>query len=318
MFADADLFAPPPSFLGAPHGLPEPGCRAAFLGVPFDCGVNPRRIGSRQGPLAVRLASWQVRRFNATAADFDPVARLGLVDAGDVRLTPGRVAESFPRIEAALARVMRDGAIPVTMGGDGAISLPIMRAVARRHPGLVALHIDSHTDAKPWREADGHDSGNQFTAAVREGLVDAARSWHVGVRGTIHAAGRVPFAESLGFRVVSMEALMARGFAQMAAEFAEVAAGRPVCLCWDMDVFDPAAAPGVVSPNWGGLSAREGIALMRALTGLDIVAVDINTVSPPHDPHEITASLAAQITHEALVLLCRKLGLDAPAEPEMT
>jgi agmatinase len=314
-FEDSDLFAPPPSVLGAPHGLPGPGCRAAYLGIPFDCGVNPQRIGSRQGPMAVRLASWQVRRFNGTHADFDPVARLGFVDAGDVRLTPGRVAESLPRIEAAVSRVMRGGAIPVTMGGDGAISLPILRAVAKRHPGVVALHIDSHTDAKPWSDVDGHDSGNQFTAAAREGLIDPTRSWHVGIRGTIHAAGRVAFAESLGFRVVSLDALMARGFAQTAAEFAEVAAGRPVFLCWDMDVFDPSCAPGVVSPNWGGLSAREGFALMRALTGLDIVAVDINTVSPPHDVHNITASLAAQLAHEALVLLCRRLGLDQPEMP---
>jgi len=309
-FSEEDLFAPPPSFLSAPHGLPGPGCRAAYLGIPFDCGVNPQRIGSRQGPMAVRLASWQIRRFNTTHADFDPVARLGLVDAGDVRLTPSHIPEGFARIEAALLRVMRHGAIPITMGGDGAISLPLMRAVARQHPGLVALHIDSHTDCKPWKEPHRYDSGSQFTHAAEEGLIDAGRSWHVGIRGTIHEAGRVAYAESLGFRVISTEALLSRGFAQSMAEFAAIAAGRPVYLCWDMDVFDPSCAPGVISPNWGGLSAREGIALMRALTGLEIVAVDINTVSPPHDVENITASLAAQMAHEAAILLCRRLGLD--------
>ena len=97
------------------------------------------------------------------------------------------------------------------------------------------------------------------------------------------------------------------------AEFAAVAAGAPVYLCWDMDVFDPSCAPGVISPNWGGLSARAGIALMRALRALAIVAVDINTVSPPHDVQNMTASLAAQMAHEAAVLICRRFGLDAVA-----
>ena len=122
-------------------------------------------MGGR-GRVRVNTGDGRVR-----VADFDGEAA---VETGDGRIT---LEGDFTQLSART--------------GDGAISLPIMRAVARRHPGLVALHIDSHTDAKPWREADGHDSGNQFTAAAREGLVDAARSWHVGIRGTIHAAGRV-------------------------------------------------------------------------------------------------------------------------------
>ena len=108
--------------------------------------------------------------------------------------------------------------------------------------------------------------------------------------------------------MVSIEDLLARGFAQSIAEFRDEVAGRPVYLCWDMDVFDPSVAPGVCTPSWGGLSAREGIALLRALTGLQIVAIDFNTVSPPHDVADMAAHLCAHMAMETAVVLCRGFG----------
>ena len=110
-FTDAELFAPPPSFMGAPLGLPGAEARAVYLGVPFDCGTNALRIGSRHGPKAVREASANLRRFNATDADFDPIARLGLVDAGDIALTPSHIPEAYARIEAATTRVRPASAV---------------------------------------------------------------------------------------------------------------------------------------------------------------------------------------------------------------
>ena len=114
---------------------------------------------------------------------------------------------------------------------------------------------------------------------------------------------------SLGFRVVTIDELMRRGFAQTIAEFSQVVGGRPVYLCWDMDVFDPSVAPGVCTPSWGGLSAREGIDLLRCLTDLNIVAVDVNTVSPPQDVNGMAAHLCAHVIYETLVLLCKQMGL---------
>jgi agmatinase len=109
--------------MGVPYGRPGPGNRAAILGLPFDCGVHPFRVGARGGPDAVRLQSPLIRRFNPTHADFDPVAALGVVDCGNVKLTPGRILDAFERIEQASSRIVEAGAVPVTIGGDGSVTV---------------------------------------------------------------------------------------------------------------------------------------------------------------------------------------------------
>jgi len=289
--------------MGVPSGMPGPGCRAAILGVPFDCGTHPFRVGSREGPGAVRHQSRLIRRFHPTRADVDVLSLMGVVDCGDVILTPGRIDDALPRIEAAADAILATGAIPVGIGGDGSTSLPLLRAAGKRHPGLVALHIDSHTDAYSYTPDDRYNAATQFTHAAEEGAVDASRSWHVGVRGFTYCSGVLAQTEGLGFRVVTADDLIRRGFAQTMAEFRDVAGQRPVYLCWDMDVFDPSVAPGVCTPAWGGLSAREGIELMRSLAGLNIVAADFNTVSPAHDVQGMAASLCAHMIMEAMLLL---------------
>jgi agmatinase len=302
----------PTTLFGVPAAADAAGARAAVLGMPFDCGTHAFRVGARDGPTGIRLASRLIRTYMPDTADFDPVRRLGLVDLGDVALTPGRIDDAFRRIESAMDRLLAAGAIPVTMGGDGSVSLPQMRAVAKRHPRLVALHIDSHTDAYPYTADDRYNAGTQFTHAAEERLIDVGRSLQVGLRGPTSEPGIFAFARRLGYPLVPFDEMMRRGIPDVAAEILRVAAGRPVYLCFDMDVFDPSCAPGVATPVWGGLLAREGLQLLRLLGGLDIVAVDVNTVSPPHDVNGLTAGLAAQVVYEALVLLCRRLQLDRP------
>ena len=297
------------TFCGLPAGPPGPGCRAAIIGVPYDSGIHPFRVGAREGPAAVRAQSGLIRRHSATQGDFDPLARLAAVDCGDVILTPGRIEPAFAAIEAAAGLVLDAGAIPIAIGGDGAVSLPLLRAAGRRHQGLVVLHIDAHTDA--YEDADGDvpfNPATQFTHAATERLIDVRRSWHLGIRGFTYVGGVRARAERLGYRVVTTDDLLARGIGQTIAEFRDSAAGRPVYLCWDMDIFDPAVAPGVCTPSWGGLSAREGIELMRSLTGLSIVAMDFNTVSPAHDINHQTAALCAHMMMEAALLLCAPPG----------
>jgi agmatinase len=303
------LFAPPETFMRLPPGPPGPGCRAAIIGVPFDCGTHPFRVGARQGPASVRQQSGLIRRYHPSLADVDVPALLGAIDCGDVDLTPGRPDACFPRIEAAAASILDAGAVPIGIGGDGSVSLPLMRAAGHRHHGLVALHIDSHTDAYPYAPDDRYTAATQFTHAAEEGAIDAGASWHVGVHGFTYTAGVLPRAKNLGYRVITAEDLLRRGFAQAMAEFRDSVAGRPVYLCWDMDVFDPSVAPGVCTPTWGGLSAREGIDLIRTLTGLNIVAMDFNTVSPPQDVNGMAAHLCAHMVMEAMVLLARQFGL---------
>src|SRR6201994_4004694 len=299
--SDAELFTAPMTFMGAPYGRPGPNNKAAVLGIPFDCGTNVR-IGARGGPDSVRQQSALMRRFNPTNADFDPVAALGLVDCGNVRLTPSKIVDAFERTEQAVDRIVQAGAIPITIGGDGSVTVPVARAVGKKHKKMAALHIDSHTDSYPYGAEEKYNSATQFTHVAEEGLVDPEFSWHVGIRSTTYAQGVVPRALSLGYKVVSIDELVRGGFAQRMAEFRDRVGKRPVYLCFDMDIFDPSCAPGVCTPEWGGLNPKEGIALLRALAGMNFVSFDVNTVSPAQDVGEATAFLAATVMLECCAL----------------
>lgn len=301
-----ELYETPPTFMGVPFRTDATGAGAAILGCPFDCGTHKFRIGARQGPAAIRAQSGLVRRFESEIADCDALTELGVIDAGDVLLTPSRPEEAFPLIEEAAYRIADAGAVPVGFGGDGSVSLPLVRAAARVHPGLAVLHIDSHTDAYPIDPVHRYDAATQFSHAALEQRVLASASWHVGLRGSTTRQGVYAHTRDLGYNIMPMTELQNRGLQGAVEEMKNTLGGRPVYLSWDMDVFDPSCAPGVCTPVWGGLSAREGIALLRMLDGLDIVGADINTVSPPQDVNGMTAFLAAAVTYEILLLIWQR------------
>ncbi len=299
----------PTTFMGVPASRDLSGSRAAVLGIPFDCGTHPARLGARLGPAAIREQSALVRPYRPEAGDFNPLERLGVVDCGDVRVMPSVIEESFPQIERAVGAIAAAGALPVTMGGDGTVTLPQLRALAKRHPDLSVLHIDAHTDAYPVEGPLPINPATTFTWAVKEGLIDPANSIHLGPRGTVFTGGVFAFTQSLGYELISGDELGRRGYQELLAHLHERLAGRPVYLCFDMDFFDPSCAPGVFTPTWGGASAREGLALLAGLSGLNFVAFDINTVSPPHDLGGMTAFLAATVMLEFLYLACAATGL---------
>lgn len=291
-------FVPPVTFMGVPHRA-EPGdAKVAIVGLPFDCGTHPHRIGSREGPSSIRKQSLLIRRYDAETG-IDPLAELRVVDLGDARVQPGDVDVSYPAIEAAVGAAIADGAIALTMGGDGAISLPEMRALHRRHPDLVFVHLDAHTDAYP---IDGYNTATAFSRAFDEGLVEAGRCYHIGVRSSLLVPHVYEYGRQLGYKIVPVDALLQRGIDEVFAEVARTIEGRPVYLCFDMDVFDPSVAPGVCTPAWGGLSTREGLAALRACGPLNVVGMNVNTISPPHDPAAMSAFLAAHVMFEFLVM----------------
>lgn len=293
----------PATFMSVPSSTEGAGAGAAILGCPFDCGLHPFRIGARQGPEAIRAQSGLIRRYDSERADFDVIADLGVIDAGDVRLVPSRVEASFAAIEEAAFRLADAGAAPVGFGGDGSVSLPLIRAVSRIHPGLAVLHIDSHTDAYPVDSEHPIDPSTQFSHAALEQRVLPGLSWHLGLRGTTICAGAHDHARSLGYNTLTLAEFLREGQDSVIASLKEKLGDRPVYLSWDMDVFDPSCAPGVCTPVWGGLSSREGLDLLRNLAGLNIVAADVNTVSPPQDVNGMTAFLAGAVTFEILVLI---------------
>ena len=304
---DASLFRAPLTFMGVEYGHDLAGRGAAILGIPYDAGTHPSRVGAREGPRAIREASRLIRRFRPPDADFDPVERLRLIDCGDVRLVPSLMEDAEDAIEKAVGLIAGTGAVPVTMGGDGSVTLAQLRALARLHPNLVVLHVDSHTDANAG-QGRAASTGTTFTRAAGEGLVDVAASLHLGMRGTFRAAGTFDYARSLGYGLITYDDLRIRGVDDVTAEVKARLAGRPVYLCWDMDFFDPSCAPGVCAPIPGGPGAEEGLPLLRGFAGLRLVACDVNTVSPPHDVQGMTALLAAQVMHDCLVLICQGRG----------
>ena len=306
---DAAIFKPPGTFMGLDYGHDLAGRRVAVLGVPYDNGAHPSRVGARDGPRAIREASRLIRRFRPPDADFDPLERLRAIDCGDVHLVPSVLDEAEAAIERAVGLIVGAGAVPLSMGGDGSVTLGQLRALAKHHPGLVVLHVDSHTDANPG-EGRTKATGNTFVRAADEGLLDIGASIHVGMRGTFYGPGIFEKARDIGYGLVRYEEMRIQGVEAVAADLKQRLAGRPVYLCWDMDFFDPSCAPGVCAPIPGGPGAEEGLRFLRAFAGVDFVAFDVNTVSPPHDVQGITAQLAAQVMYDCMVLLCQ--GPDAP------
>lgn len=292
------------TFMGVPRCDDPPGSGAAILGIPFDCGTHPIRIGSRYGPHAIRQQSNLLRPYQPPHADFDPLARLEVVDCGNVDVTPGNTSKSFPNIERAVGRIAENGAIPVTMGGDGSVTLPQLRALHGVYPKLAVLHLDAHTDTGPGSEPGEISTSTTFTRAAEEGIVDVAHSIHLGARGTQRRHGAFEFAEGRGYEVISGDDLFERGIGDVLVHLRKRLSGRPLYLCFDMDFFDPSCAPGVCQPEWGGPSVREILAILQGLSGLDFIAFDVNTVSPPHDVGAMTALLAARVMLECLVLAC--------------
>ncbi len=308
MIEKDNVYRAPLTFMGLPSRTDASGAGAAILGCPFDCGTHPFRVGARQGPQAIREQSGLVRRYHPERGDTDVLEALGAIDAGDVALVPSRAEEAFDAIEYAAHALVAAGAAVVGFGGDGSISLPLLRATSREYPDLAVLHIDSHTDAYGIDPVHRYDAATQFTHAALEQRVSPGASWHLGLRGTTMIAGVHEHTRALGYNTMTMGEFQQRGPADALAEVRESLQGRPVYLSWDMDVFDPSCAPGVCTPVWGGFSAREGLELLHALEGLDIVGADVNTVSPPQDVQGMTAFLAAAVTYEIMLLIWRARG----------
>jgi agmatinase len=295
------LFQPQSTFMNMPAATQFRESRAVVVGLPFDCGAHPARIGSRLGPTAIRQESLALERGDEWS-DIDCFKVLNAVDAGNVAVQPGNIDISFAAIKSAIASIAGAGAVPVSLGGDGAVALPEMRGLREVHKDLVTVHLDSHTDAYP---ADGYDNGNPFLHAVDERIVDPRASFHIGMRGNASGPGILKIARDLGYTVIPQRDVLQAGADAVFARVRQETAGRPVYLCWDMDFFDPSCAPGVCTPTPGGVSAREGLGILELCAGLNIVGISVNTVSPPHDPTGTTALLAANVVLNFLNLLAR-------------
>jgi agmatinase len=272
----------------------------AIVGVPFDTGVT-YRVGGRFGPNAVRAASVMLRPYNPNL-DVSPFEILSCVDYGDVAIVPGYTERSYAAIEAAVAPIVEAGVIPLLIGGDHACTLPHLRATRSRGP-VAVIDFDSHTDAWDSYFGERHNHGTWMRRAIEEGLVDVGRSIEVGLRGPVYEAGDwTSLRSELGLEYLTTEEVLEQGPDTIADVIRERVGDGPTFVSFDIDVVDPAFAPGTGTPEPGGLSAHDALAIVRRLRGIDFVGFDVVEVIPAYDPAGQTAFLAANLAYEMLSL----------------
>lgn len=280
----------------------------AVVGVPFDSGVS-YRPGARFGPAHVREASRLLRPFNP-AQNIFPFASQQVVDAGDIAANPFDIAEAVAQIEQAAESFAAQGTRLVTLGGDHTIALPLLRAVAARHGAVAVLHFDAHLDTWDTYFGAPVTHGTPFRRASEEGLIDLQRSLHVGVRGPLYSKEDLRDDARLGFDIIGSGDIEAEGLAAATQKMLDRLGDVPLYVSVDIDVLDPAHAPGTGTPEAGGLTSRELLAMLRALSGSNIVGADIVEVSPPYDHAQLTAVAASHVAYELISAMSPR-GVDS-------
>jgi agmatinase len=304
--SESPRFAQPATFMRLPYQADLAGVDVALLGVPFDSGTS-YRSGARLGPREIRAQSSLIRPYSYFQK-VSPFERLTIVDAGDVDAPPVGIDLAYAAIEAGVERVLAAGAIPMIAGGDHSISLPILRAVARRHGPLALVQFDAHIDT--WGDYFGgkYFHGSPFRRAIEEELISAAHYVQVGIRGPMYGEeADFAFQRAHGVTTIDIGQVKSNGVAASMARVREIVAGRPLYVTFDIDSVDPAYAPGTGTPEVGGLTSYEAQELVRGLAGLPLVGCDIVEVAPPFDgPGQITALLAANLMFEFLGVIARR------------
>jgi len=306
--AELQPFAGITTFMRCPATRDLAGVDVAMVGLPYDSGTS-YRSGARFGPRKIREASLLLWGYNNPLA-VRPLDVLRVVDYGDADVIPPSITDTMANVEAEVGAVLAAGAAVLALGGDHSLSLPLLRAHARRHGRLGVVHFDSHPDT--WHSEFGgrlYSHGTPFRRALEEQLIDPARYIQVGLRGPTSGGRDWQDARDLGVRVVTMDEAAALGVPAVVAAIRAVAGQGPTYVSLDIDAADPAFAPGTGTPEVGGFTSRELLQLVRGLRGLRLVGFDLVEVSPPYDHGDLTAILAANLAFEFLSLLAlQKLG----------
>ncbi|MFI6505106.1 agmatinase [Nonomuraea typhae] len=291
-------FAGPATFARLPR-LDEVGrADVAVVGVPFDSGVS-YRPGARFGPAAVREASRLLRPYHP-GLDVAPFETVQVADAGDIACNPFNIDEAVETIAASAAAI---DARLVTIGGDHTIALPLLRAVAAEHGPVALLHFDAHLDTWDTYFGAEYTHGTPFRRAVEEGIVDTSALSHVGIRGPLYGKRDLEEDRRLGFGILTSRDVMRRGVDEVVDALRQRIGERPLYVSVDIDVLDPAHAPGTGTPEAGGLTSRELLEILRGLAGCRIVGADVVEVAPAYDHAEITSVAASHVAYDLVSLL---------------
>lgn len=294
-------YAGPATFARLPR-LDQVTCADVVVaGVPFDSGVS-YRPGARFGPTHVREASRLLRPYNP-AMDVSPFELVQVADAGDIAVNPFNIDEAIETIEGAAADLTAENTKLVTIGGDHTIALPLLRAAAAKHGPVALVHFDAHLDTWDTYFGAAYTHGTPFRRAVEEGIVDTEALSHVGTRGPLYGKKDLDDDRRFGFGIVTSSDVYYQGVREVVDKLRTRVGSRPVYVSIDIDVLDPAHAPGTGTPEAGGMTSRELLEIIRGFRGLNLVGADVVEVAPAYDQAEITGVAASHVAYDLVSLL---------------
>jgi agmatinase len=275
----------------------------AIVGVPFDAGVS-YRSGARFGPNHIRESSRLLRPYNP-AQDASPFALAQVVDVGDIAANPFDIAEAVEQIGAGMDDLLAKQIKPVVLGGDHTIAYPIIKSLNKIYGPVTVIHFDAHLDTWDTYFGAPLTHGTPFRRASEDGLLDMSSCLHVGIRGPLYTDQDLTDDTALGFQVITAASIDTIGTAGVIEKMLKRVGNKPVYVSIDVDVMDPAFAPGTGTPEMGGLSSREMLALIRSLENVNLIGADIVEVSPQYDNAQITGIAAANLAYELITILAR-------------
>ena len=295
-----------PTFMRAPLRLDLKDVDVGLAGVPFDGGVT-NRAGARHGPREIRNMSTLMRSIHHVT-QVNPFSLARIADVGDVRFSQLYNHEAvINEIQNFYERLVAEGIVPLSAGGDHSITYPIFRAIAKHEPtGLI--HIDAHTDTYGDIQGSKFNHGSPFRLANDEGLLDPHRTIQIGIRGAQNSTESWDYSLNSGMRVVFIEEFDEIGVDAVIEETRRVVGEGKTYISFDVDGLDPVYAPGTGTPEAGGITMREAQKLLRGLRGLNLIGGDVVEVAPPFDPSGNTALTGATLMYEILCLLAESLA----------
>ena len=298
---DLARFSGPQTFMRLPQVDSAKGLNVGFIGVPMDIGTS-WRSGTRMGPKQLREQSAMIRPYNIQtgAAPFDA---LECGDLGDVAINTFSLSDTILLITNTYDAHLKHDFVPMSLGGDHSMTLPILRSMAKKHGPLALVHVDAHADVNDEMFGERETHGTVFRRAYEEGLIVPEMVFQIGLRGTGYSADDFTEAADWGFNQYLAPDLWHKSLAPLAAEIKEKIGNHKTYISYDIDSLDPSFAPGTGTPEIGGLTTMQAMELIRGLRGMNIVGCDLVEVSPPYDPSGNTALTGANLMFEMLSIL---------------
>jgi len=269
-----------------------------ICGIPWDGGTT-NRAGARHGPREVRNASSLVR-FYHPLSQISPYDKYNIADIGDCPVNPADLQDSLKKIEKFYNKIYQANVIPLSIGGDHLVSLPILRALAKKKP-VALFQFDSHTDLYD-TYFGGHKftHGTPFRRAIEENLIDPKKYVMLGIRGSKYEADDLKWGLEQGVTIITIDEYYKMGFKKSMDLIKKVLGNSKTYLTFDIDGIDPTFAPGTGTPEVGGFNVRESQLIIRALNKINFIGADVVEVSPPFDVNNLTSLVGANIAFEIL------------------